>query len=68
MSFLVDYRLTNRRLSPYFSAGVVLAKSKTFTDDHLWTEGVVGAGVDYRFDSRLFSLLNPTCFLNACSA
>ncbi|MEZ0543098.1 outer membrane beta-barrel protein [Fibrella arboris] len=50
---LVNYRLTARRLSPYFSAGVVFAKSKAFTDDHLWTEGVVGAGANYRFMSRL---------------
>ncbi|MEZ0486080.1 outer membrane beta-barrel protein [Fibrella aquatica] len=57
---LVNYRLTDRRLSPYFSAGVVFAKSKTFTADHLWTEGVVGAGVDYRFNSRLSLLIQPT--------
>ncbi|ARK10199.2 hypothetical protein A6C57_07565 [Fibrella sp. ES10-3-2-2] len=60
MPVLANYRLTDQRLSSYFSAGVVLAKSKTFTDDHLWTEGVVGAGVDYRFNSRLSLLVQPT--------
>lgn len=57
---LVNYRLTDRRLSPYFSTGVLFAKSKTFTDDNLWTEGMVGAGVDYRFQSGLSLLLQPT--------
>lgn len=57
---LVSYQLTNRRLSPYFSAGVILAKSKTFTKAPLKTDGVVGVGLQYRLDSGLSLLLQPT--------
>ena len=57
---LVSYRLTNRRLSPYFSAGAVFAKSKTFTEAPLKTDGVVGVGLSYRFHPGLSMLLQPT--------
>ncbi len=57
---LVSYRLTNRRLSPYFSTGVIFAKSKTFTEAPIRTDGVVGVGLDYQFHSGLSLLLQPT--------
>lgn len=57
---LVNYRLTERHLSPYFSTGAVFAKSKTFTEAPIKTDGVVGIGLDYRFHSRLSLLLQPT--------
>jgi hypothetical protein len=57
---LVNYRLTNRHLSPYFSAGAIFAKGKPLSKVPLQTEGVVGAGLDYRFHSGLSLLLQPT--------
>ncbi len=57
---LVSYRLTNRRLSPYFSAGAIFAKSETFTEAPIKTDGVVGVGLNYRFDSGLSLLVQPT--------
>lgn len=52
--------MIGQRLSSYFSAGIVLSQNKAFTDYHLWLEGVVGAGADYRFNSRLSLLIQPT--------
>ncbi len=57
---LVNYRLTSRRLSPYFSTGALFTKSKTFTKAPIRTDGVAGVGLDYRFDSGLSLLLQPT--------
>lgn len=57
---LVSYRLTNRRLSPYFSTGATFTNSKTFTEAPVKTDGVVGVGLDYRFHSGLSLLLQPT--------
>lgn len=55
---LVSYRLTDRRLSPYFSIGATLTKSKTFTEAPIKTDGVVGVGLNYRSDSG-FSCPDP---------
>lgn len=57
---LVNYRLTSQRLSPYFSTGVIFAKSKTFTGRPITTDGVIGVGLNYRIDSGLSLLLQPT--------
>lgn len=57
---LVNYRLTSHRLSPYFSGGAIFAKSKTFTGRPITTDGVVGVGLNYRIDSGLSVLLQPT--------
>ncbi|MFD2571054.1 outer membrane beta-barrel protein [Spirosoma soli] len=57
---LVSYRLTSRRLSTYFSTGALLTKSKTFTEAPIRTDGVVGVGLAYQFDSGLSLLLQPT--------
>lgn len=57
---MVSYRLTDHRLSPYFSTGAVFTKSKTFTERPLTTDGVVGVGLNYKFDSKLSLLLQPT--------
>ncbi len=56
----VNYRLTDRRLSPYFSAGALFVKSKTFTEAPIKTNGIVGIGFDYRFHSGLSLLVQPT--------
>lgn len=60
LPILVSYRLTNRRLSPYFSTGVIFTKSNTFTGRPITTDGVVGVGLNYRIDSGLSLLLQPT--------
>ncbi|WP_080055700.1 hypothetical protein [Spirosoma aerolatum] len=57
---LVNHRLTDSRLSPYFSVGAILAKSKTFTERPITTDGVVGIGINYRINSGLSILLQPT--------
>lgn len=57
---LLSYRLTDHRLSPYFSAGALFIKSITFTNALVKTEGLVGAGLDYRFRSGLSLLVQPT--------
>jgi len=57
---MVNYRLTEHRLSPYFSTGAVFTKSNTFTGRPLTTDGVVGVGLNYRVDSGLSILLQPT--------
>lgn len=56
---LVSYRLTPRRLSPYFSAGTFFTKSITFTSP-LQTDGVVGAGLDYQLGPAMSLLVQPT--------
>lgn len=60
LPLLLNYRLTTRRLSPYFSAGVLFAKSKTFTQAPIRTDAIVGVGVDYRFNSNWSLLVEPT--------
>ena len=57
---MVSYRLTDHRLSPYFSTGAVFTKSNTFTGRPLTTDGVVGVGLNYKFHSGLSLLLQPT--------
>ena len=57
---LVNYRLNDHRLSPYFSAGATLTRSRTFTARPLTTDGVVGVGVHYRIDTGLSLLVQPT--------
>lgn len=57
---LVNYRLTSHRLSPYFSTGAIFTKSKTFTGRPITTDGVVGIGLNYRIDSGLSLLFQPT--------
>jgi hypothetical protein len=56
----VGYRLTSHRLSPYFTAGAFFTKSITFNEAPIATDGVVGVGLDYRFNSALSLLLQPT--------
>ncbi len=56
---LVSYRLTNRRLSPYFSAGTFFTKSITFTSP-LQTDGVIAAGIDYQLGPVMSLLVQPT--------
>ena len=60
LPILISYRLTNRPLSPYFSSGAILSKSKTFTGAPIRTDGVIGVGLDYRFNSGLSLLMQPT--------
>ncbi len=57
---LVNYRLTSHRLSPYFSAGAVFTRNKTFTGRPITTDGVVCVGLNYRIDSGLSLMLQPT--------
>ncbi|WP_461102792.1 outer membrane beta-barrel protein [Spirosoma koreense] len=57
---MINYRLTEHRLSPYFSAGAIFSKSTTFTERPLTTDGVVGVGIIYRINSDLLLLLQPT--------
>ncbi|GAB3902025.1 outer membrane beta-barrel protein [Spirosoma agri] len=56
---LLNYRLTAYRVSPYFSAGALFAKSKTFTEAPVRTDAVIGVGVDYQFTSSLSLLIQP---------
>ena len=60
LPLLVNYRLTDRRLSPYFSTGVIFARSSTFTGRPITTDGVVGVGLIYRLDAGLSLLVQPT--------
>ncbi len=57
---LVNHRLTDRRLSPYFSLGATLTKSKTFTEAPIKTDGVVGVGLNYRFVPGFSLIVQPT--------
>lgn len=57
---LVNYRLTDRRLSPYFSTGAIFTRNRTFTERPITTDGVLGVGLNYRIDSGLSLLLQPT--------
>ena len=56
----VNYRLSTRRLSPYFSAGFFLEKNRSLTNDPFKTNAVVGAGLDYRVNSKFSLLVQPT--------
>jgi hypothetical protein len=60
LPLLMNYRLTKHRMSPYFSVGALFAKSKTFTEAPIRTDAVAGVGVDYRFNSSLSLLVQPT--------
>lgn len=55
---LANYRLTDHRLSPYFSVGALFGKGQTAAPIKM--NGVIGIGVDYRFNSGLSLLLQPT--------
>lgn len=57
---LVSYRLTAHRLSPYFSGGAFLVKSKTFTTAPIKVNGLLGVGLDYRIGSGLSVLVQAT--------
>lgn len=57
---IVSYRLTTHRLSPYFSTGAFFTKSITFTEASINTDGMIGIGLDYRLDSALSLLIQPT--------
>ncbi|RZK42364.1 MAG: hypothetical protein EOO61_05465 [Hymenobacter sp.] len=57
---LISYRLTDNRLSPYVSGGAVFTKNNTYTEDAIKTDGLIGVGLDYRFNSALSLLLQPT--------
>ena len=59
LPLLVNYRLTQRRLSPYFSTGAIFARSNTFTGRPITTDGVVGIGFSYRLDAGLSMLVQP---------
>ena len=56
----MSYRLNDHRVSPYFSAGALFTKSITFTEALVKTDGMIGAGLDYRIDSGLSLLFQPT--------
>ena len=60
LPLLVNYRLTDRRLSPYFSTGALFSRSNTFTGRPITTDGVVGVGLVYRLDEGLSLLLQPS--------
>ncbi len=60
LPLLVNYRLTDRRLSPYFSIGGIFASSNTFTERPITTDGVVGVGLSYRLNAGLSLLVQPT--------
>lgn len=57
---LMSYRLNDHRLSPYFSAGALFTKSITFSEALVKTDGVIGVGLNYRLDSGLSLLFQPT--------
>ncbi|WP_461112601.1 outer membrane beta-barrel protein [Spirosoma jeollabukense] len=57
---LVNYRLSERRLSPYFSAGAIFEKNKTTNSDPLKTNAALGVGIDYKISSRFSWLIQPT--------
>jgi hypothetical protein len=56
---LVNYQLTEGRLSPYFSIGALWAKAAKLAGGSK-TSGLVGIGLNYRFSSALSLLLQPT--------
>lgn len=60
LPLLVNYRLTDRRLSPYVSTGAIFARSNTFTERPITTDGVVGVGLNYRLDAGSSVLVQPT--------
>jgi len=57
---LINYRLSEHRLSPYFSAGALLGKSATNTHESVKAHALIGAGLDCKLNSRLSWLLQPT--------
>ncbi|GAB3785722.1 hypothetical protein GCM10028818_47840 [Spirosoma horti] len=57
---LINYRLSNRRLSPYFSVGTIFEKNKSASNDPLKTNAVMGVGVDYKISSKLSWIIQPT--------
>lgn len=60
LPILVNYRLSDRPLSAYISAGAFLSKSKTFSDEPVKSNALIGVGLDYRLNSKLSLLLQPT--------
>lgn len=60
LPLLISYRLSDHRLSPYFSAGVLLEKKQNFSDAPLETNALIGVGLDYRLNSKLSLLVQPT--------
>ena len=60
LPILVNYRLTTHQLSPYFSGGAFLVKSKTFSEAPTKVNGVLGVGLDYRIRSGLSVMVQAT--------
>ncbi|ADB39395.1 outer membrane beta-barrel protein [Spirosoma linguale] len=57
---LINYRLSERRLAPYFSAGAIFGKNKSVSNDPVKTSAIVGIGLDYKISSKLSWLIQPT--------
>lgn len=57
---LINYRLSDRRLAPYFSAGAIFEKSKSANSGPIRTSAALGVGLDYKINSRLSWLIQPT--------
>ena len=60
LPILINYRLSEQRLSPYLSAGAVFEKNKSVSNDPVKTSPIIGIGVDYKISSRLSWLIQPT--------
>lgn len=60
LPILVSYRLSDKRLAPYFSTGTIFARNRTFTERPITTDWVVGVGLNYRINSTLSLLFQPT--------
>lgn len=60
LPLLISYRLSDHRLSPYFSAGALLEKGQNFSDAPLETNALIGVGLDYRLNSSFSLLVQPT--------
>ncbi|GAB3755934.1 outer membrane beta-barrel protein [Spirosoma pomorum] len=56
----INYRPSIHRFSPYLSAGTFLTKNKTDAAAPININGSVGIGVDYRINSGLSLLIQPT--------
>ena len=59
LPILLNVRSSTHRFSPYFSAGA-LFNFNIATGDQVKTGLVIGAGVDYRINAKLYWLLQPT--------
>ncbi|MCZ0211401.1 outer membrane beta-barrel protein, partial [Streptomyces sp. UMAF16] len=57
---LINYRLSDKRLAPYFSVGALFEKNKAVSSNPLNANAVLGAGLDYKINSKLSWLIQPT--------